>query len=172
MAERTAHNGFDVGSTPTKPSYKFMELTAKSYKTNKIKNYIKTNHIFFLFNGNVLKSYNWIDTEQNLKDMQFEYHKILNKASIKTLDKSIYTQIKTTINGITFFIKPNLKVKSLSKQLIINNFEQLLFSLIAIKLNNKIYSNKQLKNNYSLTYQTNKLLLSQFVITKLKCYYT
>jgi hypothetical protein len=150
-----------------------MELTSKSYKTNKIKNYIKTNHTFFLFSGNTLKSYDWISTEQNLKTMQFEYYKIFNKAAIRTLDKSVYKQIKTTINGITFFIKPDyLNFKSLSKQKLINNLEPLFFSLLVLKINNKIYSKNQLKNTRSLNYKTNKLLLSQFGVTYLKFYYT
>jgi len=149
-----------------------MELTAKSYKTNKIKNYIKTNHTFFLFNGNTLKSPDWIITEQNLKNMQFEYYKVFNKAAIKTLDESIYKQIKTTINGVTFFIKPHLYLKFLSKQTLTTSFDSLFFSLIALKINNKIYSKNQLKNIRSLNYKTNKILLYQFNITHLKFYYT
>jgi len=148
-----------------------MKLTTKNYKTNKIRNYIKTNHTFFLFNGNILKSYDWIITEQAFKNMHFKYYKIFNKAAIKTLNKSIYKQIKTTINGITFFIRPTPNIKSLSKQLLFNNFEPLLFSLIALKINNKMYSSKQLKNTCSLNYKTNKLLIYQFNITHLKFYY-
>ena len=148
-----------------------MELTSKNYKINKIKNYIKTNHIFFLFNGNTLKSYDWIVTEQFFKNMHFKYYKIFNKSAIKTLNKSVYKQIKTTINGITFFIVPIQDITSLTKQLLFNNFELLFFSLIALKINNKMYSSKQLKNTRSLNYKTNKLLIYQFNITHLKFYY-
>jgi len=148
-----------------------MELTTKNYKINKIKNYIKNNHIFFLFNGNTLKSYDWIITEQSFKNMNFKYYKIFNKAAIKTLNKSVYKQIKTTINGITFFIRPTQNIPLLTKQLLFNNFESLFFSLIALKINNKMYSSKQLKNISSLNYKTNKLLIYQFNITHLKFYY-
>ena len=124
-----------------------------------------------MFNGNTLKSYDWIITEQFFKNMNFKYYKIFNKAAIKTLNKSVYKKIKTTINGITFFIKPTQNITSLTKQLLFNNFELLFFSLIAIKINNKIYSSKQLKNINSLNYKKNKLLIYQFNITHLKFYY-
>jgi len=149
-----------------------MELTTKSYKINKIKNYIKTNHIFFLFTGNTMKSYDWIVTEQILKNISFKYYKISNITAIKTFNQSIFDQTKATINGITFFIIPNPNVSSITKQLLFNKIKPLLFSLIAVKINNKIYSNKQLKNTRSLNYKTNKLLLYQFSITHLKFYYS
>ena len=148
-----------------------MELTTKNYKTVIIKNYIKTNPIFFLFNGTNQKAYDWIVIEQVLKNMNFKYYKIFNKTTIKTLDKSVYQNVKTTINGVTFFIKPTLDLKSLKKRVLLNNFEPLLFTLITIKINNKIYSTKQLKNTLSLDYKTVKLVLYQFQITYLKFYH-
>lgn len=171
MVERTAHNGLDVGSIPTKPKNKKMEFTNPIYKTNKVRLYIKKNCIFFLFNGSTIKSCDWIPTEQNLKSMNFKHYKVLNKTTIKTFNKSIYQLTKTTINGTTFFIKPNLNVKSITKQLILKVFDPLLFSLIAIKINNKIYSSKQVKDVLSLNYKTNKLFLYQFRITNLKLYF-
>jgi hypothetical protein len=148
-----------------------MKITPKTYKTDKIKNYIKNNHIFFLFNGNTLKSYDWIAAEKALKNMNFRYYKIFNKATVKTLDKSIYQKIKTTINGITFFIKPTSGINFLTKQSLIKNFEPLLCSLVAVKLNNKVYMSTQIKNTNSLNYKTNKLLTYQFGVTHLKLYY-
>jgi len=148
-----------------------MKLSKKNYKASKIKNYIKTNHIFFLFNGNTLKSHDWISIEQVLKNMNFKYCRLFNKIAIKTLEKSIYQQIKTTINGITFFVRPTLNIKSLKKQVLLKNIEPLLFSFIAIKINNKTYSNKQLKSICLLDYKINKLLTYQYNITYLKFYY-
>lgn len=148
-----------------------MELTTKNYKTSKIRNYVRINHTFFLFNGNTLNSNDWIITEQALKNMNFKYYKIFNKAAIKTLNKSIYQQVKNTINGITFFIRPTPELSSITKKVLFNNFEPLLLSLIALKINNKIYSSKQLKNTYSLNYRSNKLLIYQFSVTHLKFYY-
>lgn len=148
-----------------------MKITPKVYKTDKIKNFLKNNHIFFLFNGNNLKAYDWIAAEKALKNMNFEYYKVNNKTTIKTLDKSIYQKVKTTINGVTFFINFVSNKSYLTKQLLIKNFEPFLFSLVAIKINNKVYTSTQIKNTNSLNYKTNKLLTYQFGVTHLKLYY-
>jgi len=145
-----------------------MELITRHYKINKIKNYIRTNQIFFLFNGITLKFYDWILIEQAFKNMNFKYYKIFNKTATKTLNNSVYRQIRTTINGITFFIRLVANVKSLTKKLLFNNFEPLLFSLVVLRINNKVYSSKQLKITCSLNYETNIILKYQYNITCLK----
>ena len=86
--------------------------------------------------------------------------------SKKTLNNSIYRTIKPAINGITFLIKP--KAKQMLKQILMGSFEPLLFNMLAIKLNSKIYQTDQLKNNYSLNYKDNKMLIFQFGVTNLK----
>lgn len=174
MVERTAHNGFVVGSNPTKPIFyfiNFMKLNSKIYKINKTKNLTKTNSLFFIYNGINQKATDWINTEQKLMNINFKYYKIFNKIALKTFDNSILKNSKFTINSITFFIKPSLKDIILKKHILINNFESLLFKLLAIKLNNKIYSIKQLNKTYSMIYKNNKILLYQFMITNLKIHF-
>ena len=171
MVERTAHNGLVVGSIPTKPKLIIkltfiMELNFKNYKIIKATTYIKKNNLFFFFGGANRNSNDWLTIEQNLKNINFNYHKIFNKTSKKILNSSIYKNTKETINGITFLIKP--KNKKLLKQVLITNFEPLLFNMLAIKINNKMYQTTQLKNNYSLNYIHNKQLILQFRITNLK----
>jgi len=148
-----------------------MKLSKKEYKTVKTKNYIKTNEIFFFFNGVNQTTYDWITTEQELANMNFTYYKVFNKAAINTLNISIYQNVKSIINGITFFIKPNTDQKSLSKYLLLSKFDSFLLTMLAIKFNQKIYSTTQLKNTYSLSYKNNKLLLYQFGISNTKFYY-
>lgn len=104
--------------------------------------------------------------EQGLKNINFNYYKIFNRTAKKTLKNSIYKNIKPTINSITFLIKP--KIKQLVKKILITNFEPLLFNMLAIKINNKIYEPTQLKNSYSLNYSDNKILIFQFGVTHLK----
>ena len=70
------------------------------------------------------------------------------------------------MNSLTFLIKP--KTNQLSKQILIANFESILFNLLAIKINNKVYQMIQLKKNYSLEYQNNKKLIFQFKIINLR----
>lgn len=153
-----------------------MELSKKEYKTIKTRNYIKTNHLFFFFNGVNQKNSDWIINEQKLKNMNFDYYKIFNKTTLNTVDTSIYKNIKTIINGITLFIKPSFNQKSLSrhaslsKHVLLNKLDSLLLIILAIKLNNKIYSANQLKNTYSLNYKNSKLIFYQFGSTNLKFY--
>ena len=47
--ERTAHNGFVVGSSPTKPSQQEMDFNLKTYKYFRIKRYLKEINFFFFF---------------------------------------------------------------------------------------------------------------------------
>ena len=143
-----------------------MEFTSKNYKIIKTKTYLKKNNLFFFFCGIHRNSNDWILVEQGLKSINFNYYKIFNRTAKKTLNNSIYKSIKPTINSITFLIKP--KTKQISKQVLIASFEPLLFNMLAIKLNNKIYQTTQLKNNYSLNYRDNKMLIFQFGITNLK----
>jgi hypothetical protein len=146
-----------------------MQLNSKIYKTIKTKNFIKTTSLFFFFNSNNKKAIDWINNEKELKNLNFQYYKIFNRIASKTFCNSTFKNIESTINGILFFIKPTTSNNSkIKKQIIFNNFELLMFKLIAVKLNNKIYSVKQIKNNYSLNYKDNKMLLYQFGIVNLK----
>jgi hypothetical protein len=72
------------------------------------------------------------------------------------------------INSITIFIKPDKK--QITKNLFLNTFKNLIFDIISLKLNNKIYNTNQFKNLYSLNYKENKLLLYQFLSTNIKFY--
>lgn len=145
-----------------------MEFSSKEYHIQKTKNYITKNNLFFFFNGINRKSNNWIVSEQELKKMFFSYYKILNKISKKTLNNSIYLNSSSLINSVTFLLKTTLNNKKLTKQVLLKNFESLLFILLAIKINNKIYSKNQLINNFSFNYKENKLLLFQFSLTNTK----
>lgn len=143
-----------------------MQLDFKSYKAIKTKNYVKKENIYFFFNGVGKNSNYWISIEQNLKTINFDYYKIFNQMSRKILNKSLYKNIKWVINSLTFLIKP--KTNQLFKQILIANFESILFNLLAIKINNKVYQMVQLKKNYSLEYQNNKKLIFQFKIINLR----
>lgn len=145
-----------------------MKFSAKNYKINKTKNYIRTNNILFFFNGVNKNSNDWIHTEQNLKKINFKYYKVFNKTTKKALNDSIYNKASNTINGITFFIKPETSTKNLLKNTIVKDLKLLLFILLAIKLNNKLYSANQLNKTNSVNYTDNKLLMYQFGVAHLK----
>jgi hypothetical protein len=147
-----------------------MELNAKNYRIKRVKNRIKTNRIFFLFSGNTMKSYDWIIAEQILLNLCLKYYKISGKTTVNSLSNSIFQKTKATINNVTFFVTPYDNA-ILTKQLLLDKVKSLFFNLFIIKINNKIYSTKQLKNINSLKYKTNKLLIYQFGITHSKFYY-
>ena len=144
-----------------------MKLNSKDYKILKTKKHFKANNLFFFANGANQNSSDWLATEQGLKTLGFSYYKLFNKTTVKTLNNSIYNNIKSIVSGPTFFINPSTN-KPLSKQTISNNLDLLLFELLMVKFNNKIYSIKSLKNTYSLDYKETKLVFYQFGLTHLK----
>jgi len=146
-----------------------MKLNSKTYKTTKTKIFIKTTSLFFFFNGINKKATDWIATERELKNTKLQYYKIFNKIASKTFNNSTLRNFESTINGILFFIKSSSSnTATIKKNILFNNFELLLFKLLAIKLNNKIYSVKQFNKTYSINYKDNKILLYQFGIVNLK----
>lgn len=138
-----------------------MEFNSKDYQILKTKDYFKTKNFFFFFNSINHDSNSLVILEQKLNSLNFNYFKVFNKLTNNILKNSIYNNIKIA-NGIIFFIKPKMDSKAQSKQIIVSNFELLLFTLLAIKLNNKIYTTMHFKNMDSLEYKENKLSLYQF----------
>jgi hypothetical protein len=148
-----------------------MEFNSKDYKIVKTKSYLKKTPLFFFLNTINHDSNDWVISEQNLKNLNLNYYKVFNKLTNNILKNSIYNNTQI-VNGITFFIKPSKNSKTLPKQVIVDNFEILLFTLLAIKLNNKIYTITHFKNSNSLEYKENKLALYQFGTLNLKFYCT
>lgn len=139
-----------------------MRLNFKKYKIFKTKNYIKKNNLYFFFGGIDESFKNWIFIEQKLKNMYYNYYKIFNKTTKKLFNRSIYSIIKLFINTVTFLIKPANSF--LSKKVLKVKLKFLLFDMLSIKINNKVYQINQFKNNYSLSYKFSKLLFFQYGI--------
>lgn len=147
-----------------------MKLNVKDYKIVKTKEYFKKNDLFFFVNGTNQNSLDWLIIEQGLNKIGFNYHKVLNRTTITTLNNSIYIGMSSVIKGSTFLLKPQLN-QCFSKHTILNTFNPLFFELLIIKFNNKIYLINSLKSTYSLQYKETKLLLYKFGSTHLKTYY-
>lgn len=145
-----------------------MQFSSKDYKILKTKNYLKENSLFFFFNSIHRNSNDGIIIEQNLKKFNLNYYKIFNKTSRTTINNSIYKNSNELINSMTVFIKPISHSLELKKSNLLSCFEPLMFNMLAIKLNNKIYSTSQLKEISTLNYKDTKLLLFQFSLTNLK----
>lgn len=144
-----------------------MQLNVRNYNILKIKNYFKTNQLFFFISGINCNFINLLVIKQNLKVIGFNYFTNLNEADIKILKVSIYFTICSTLTSFTCLIKPLQKTFFL-KQTVLNIFNQLFVKLLLIKLNNKFYTIKTFKKIYTLKYTQIKLLLFQFNLTLIK----
>jgi len=145
-----------------------MDFTAKNFKIEKTKNFIKNNNLFIFFNGINRNTNDWILIEQELKRIDFNYYKICNKTSKTILNNSIFLNASSLINSMTFLLKSLEDKKEINKNILFKNIETLIFSLLAIKINNRIYSKTQIKNLFSFNYKDNKLLLYKFLISNKK----
>lgn len=149
-----------------------MKINTKEHQKIKIKNYFKKNRLFFFLNGVNKTSNGWRKTEQSLVAMGFKVFKSFNKITNKKLKNSTFKNFKKIINGPTFFIKPTA-IAQLSREILFSKFCPLLFILLAIKINNRIYPLIVLKKNQNeINYTNNALLFHQFNVTNLKRYNT
>jgi hypothetical protein len=145
-----------------------MELANKGYKANKTKNYIKTKNFYFFFNGLNQNSQDWLNTEQSLKKMDLAYYKVFNKITLNIFKESIFNNVQPTVNGITMFMSLHENNKKILTKKKINRIDKLFFTLIAAKLNNKIYAGTLYKTIYSKEYIENKLVFYKFMDIHLK----
>lgn len=145
-----------------------MKLNTKEYQKIKTKEYLKKNRLFFFLNGVNRNSNDWRKTEQSLVAMGFMFFKSFNKITNKELKNSTFKNLKEIVNGPTFLMKPKATAQ-LSKDVLLSKFCPLLFILLAIKINNKIYPLIVLKKNQNeINYTNNALLFYQFNVTNLK----
>jgi len=131
----------------------------KIYRTFKFNTYIKKNAFLFFFQSNKSNSVIWKKNEQKLTKLKLVYYKLINKIVLKTFKNSIYKNFTPLICGVILLLKSNTKqIKNykIIEKTLTNNF-----SLLCVKLNNKIYSVNEIKNLQSVSYQKNMFFLFQ-----------
>lgn len=131
-----------------------MYFNLKNYQVFKVKQYLKNFSFVFFYNIAKLKSKEWLKTEQNLKILKLNYYKVLNGTTIKILNNSSFKNFNKTISGVVLFVVPKFKLTQIN----IENFKKQLkplFVILNIKLNNKIYTEAQIKNVKSFSYKQN-----------------
>lgn len=143
-------------------------MNFKNYQFLKIKNYLKSNSILLLSSGINQKANNWVKIEQGLKTIDLNYYKPYNNIAKKFLKTSIYSNFVNLINGPFFLLKPNTKTILTKKVLKKETLEFLKFRLLALKLNKKIYSVKQIKKINSFVYKEAISVFYQFLVINLK----
>lgn len=89
-----------------------------------------------------------------------------NKIAKKTLNGSTCKAITSAITGTTFLI--SFQINGISKRVLLNSFETLLFKVLSLQLNHKCYRAVHFKNNDSFCYRDNKILIFQFRLADLK----
>ena len=160
MVERAAHNGFVVGSIPTKPKYK-VKFTVKTYKHLTLKTYFKKFRFFFLYNT-IIQKHNFKIT-QELKKLEFKYCKLYNTITALIMQNSIYRNYTSLINGLIMIVLPKISMN-------LNTLAQFndIVTLVGIKVNNKLYSNKQVNLIIKFEYIKDSLSLIKTVKQSLR----
>ena len=147
-----------------------MDFNLKDYQIFKLKKYFKNNGFFFLFQSAKLNLNQWVTVEQELKKLKLNYYKTLNGTTLKTFEKSIYKNSSPLITNFVIFIDSKFKSTEFDLEQLTKNLKPS-FSLIALKLNNKIYSPAQLKGVKSLSYKKNMFNLHRSLDQHLKTSY-
>ena len=147
-----------------------MDFNFKAYQIVKLKKYFKNNGLFFLFHSTKSNLNKWTVTEQNLKKLKLNYYKPLNKTTVKALKGSIYKNFSSNITGFILFINSRYKATSLNLPLIIKVLKPS-FTLVSLKINNKIYSTTQLKGVNDLSYNKSIFTLYKVLDKQLKMSY-
>jgi hypothetical protein len=145
-----------------------MQFNLKSYQISKTKQYIKKNNFLLFSIGANQNSQNWIAIEQNLHKLKLNYYKTYNNTTVKTLKNSIYKNALNTVNSTFFFLKPQENSNLLTRNSLISTLNSILFTVLAIKLNKKVYVISQSKNIRSFSYRKNVSIMYQFLLTNLK----
>jgi len=147
-----------------------MDFNLKDYQIFKLKKYFKNNGFFFLFHSAKLSLNQWITVEQELKKLKLNYYKTLNGTTLKTFEKSIYKNSRPVITNFVIFIDSKFKTTEFDLEKLTKDLKPS-FSLVALKLNNKIYSSAQLKGVKSLSYKKNMFNLHRSLDQHLKTSY-
>ena len=112
----------------------------------------------------------WTRIEQNLKKLKLDYYKPLNKTTVKALKNSVYKNFNSSIAGFILFVNSRYKTAYLNLPSIIKTLKPS-FTLVSLKLNNKIYSTAQLKGLEDLSYNKSVFMLYKVLDKQLKTSY-
>jgi len=130
-----------------------MDFNLKTYKCFRIKHYLKTVNFFFFFQGTSVNNESWIKIEQGFVNHELKYYRILNKLMINTLKNSVFKNVIVLIHGPIILLNNDHNGTKLTfKEL--ENINPLI-NLLGLRLNNKIYSKKQIKNLKRISYVEN-----------------
>lgn len=162
MVERTAHNGLVVGSNPTKPKIN-MDFNLKTYKHHKIKTSFQQFNLLFFLHSPFLNNKTSIKMNQKLLKFKLQHYKVSNKLFNNTIKNSVFTHLAVLIHASIILLNSSHSISTVSQLTKINPL-----TLLGLRLNNKIYSKKQLKKLKKISYAQNVLVLHNSMKTLIK----
>lgn len=157
-----------VGSNPAKLKRTKMKFNTKELKASKTQKYLKTYNFFLIYNGIHQNNRNWLLINQELYLLKLNYLKLQNKMFYKTINKTIFKNLVSSVSTVTYFIASKNKNFIKPKDTLIKKFEFFSFKIVALKFNHKIYSALEIKTVNSFNYKLNKLSFYQSGIITLK----
>lgn len=141
-----------------------MKLELNSYKYDKIKTILKKKSFFFFFHSNNFTLKNFKKLQQQLKKKNLKCYKISNNILIKNLCNSKFKNFIPLVNGpiVIIYFKSN---KPITKNLLLTKILRIHSSLqfLCLKLNNKLYILKQIKNLKDLIYLNNAIIFQKIL---------
>ena len=147
------------------------KIIFKEFELKKTINQIKNNQIVFFFHSTDLDSADKLKLDQNLKQKNFKLIKIKNNL-FKIMSKdSVFNYQRNLVNGSMCLLYQNENT-SINEQ-----FKNILkidpnLTLVAIKLNNRVYSKNQLNKVTTINYLKNLKLFAKTLNKVFKAPYT
>jgi hypothetical protein len=140
----------------------------KNYLNYQIKKVLKKNNLLFFINVLNKKTKQLVIENKKLKKFEFKKYNFNNKFLIKIFKISINKSIFNIIQNSIIFIYYENNKKTLLLNKCIDIFNNLLFFILTVKLNNKFYSINIIKKILSFNYYQNKKLIYKFFCYQLK----
>lgn len=138
------------------------KIIFKKFELKKTINQIKNNQIVFFFHSTDLDSADKLKLDQNLKQKSFKLIKIKNNL-FKIISKdSVFNYQRNLVNGSMCLLYRN------ENTFIDEQFKNILkidpnLTLVAVKLNNKVYSKNQLNKVTTINYLKNLKLFTKIL---------
>lgn len=148
-----------------------MDFDFKSYQIKRFKNYFKKVGCFLIFQSSRSNFLKWLRTEQEIRKLKANYYKPLNKATVSTLKDSIYSNFSSVFSSFILLFSFTFKSTSYNFQHVLRELKPS-FTLVGLKINDKIYPPTQLKGFKDFSYRKNMFNLYRLLDKNLKLSYT
>ena len=133
-----------------------MDYNLKQYRFLKVKKHFKDSKLLFFYHSSKVEANEWVLVEQDLKKVKLQYHKVLNGTTNKLFKHSIFRNFSSAVCGTFLFVIPTYNSTLINLKVLEKNFNPL-FTLLFIKLNNKVYSISQIQELNVFSYRDTML---------------